>query len=267
MPGPPSDSSARRVRRLLLATARLRREVEDMRFRSPVTHVYNPLDYAKASHSRYIKRFGGSRKRVVFLGMNPGPFGMSQTGVPFGEVSAVRDWLKLEARVGRPVCEHPKRPVEGFACSRSEVSGQRLWGAVRDHFGTPRRFFARHYIANYCPLVFMEASGRNRTPDKLPGVERDPLFRVCDEHLRRLVEILEPEWIIGVGAFATGRAREALAGLDLRIAPVLHPSPANPRANRDWQGEVRRQLAELGLCSGGRGAATVQRLPHTQPGS
>jgi single-strand selective monofunctional uracil DNA glycosylase len=180
--------------------------------------------------------------------MNPGPFGMSQTGVPFGEVSLVRDWLGLEAPVGRPASEHPKRPIQGFACERSEVSGRRLWGAIRDHWGTPERFFGRHFIANYCPLAFMEASGRNRTPDKLPPAERDPLFAVCDAGLRRLVEILEPRWVVGVGAFAARRAELALDGADLRIASILHPSPANPRANRDWEGEVQGQLRALRLC-------------------
>jgi single-strand selective monofunctional uracil DNA glycosylase len=232
-----------------LSTTRLRGEVDALRFRAPVTHVYNPLDYAAGCHAGYLRTYGGGRKRVIFLGMNPGPFGMAQTGVPFGEVSLVRDWLELEAAVGRPAREHPKRPIQGFACERSEVSGRRLWGAVRDHFGTPRSFFAGHFVANYCPLVFMEASGRNRTPDKLPPSERDPLFDICDRHLRRLVEILEPEWVVGVGAFAQRRALEALDGEDLQIATILHPSPANPRANRDWAGEVRRQIAELGLCS------------------
>ncbi len=245
-----SPEASRRVRRLVLATTRLREQVQGMRFSAPVTHVYNPLDYARARHVAYLKRFGTTRKRVIFLGMNPGPFGMSQTGIPFGEVAAVRDWLELAGPVGRPHGEHPKRRILGFDCERSEVSGRRLWGAIQDHFGTPERFFARHFIANYCPLVFMEESGRNRTPDKLPPGERDPLFGVCDESLRRLVDILEPEWIVGIGAFAERRAREALAGSDLQIASVLHPSPANPRANRGWDREVRRQLTDLGLCNG-----------------
>ena len=244
MPSPRS----RRIRRLLLNTTRLAREVDDLAFSAPVTHVYNPLDYAKAPHAAYLRRFGGTRKRVVFLGMNPGPFGMAQTGVPFGEVAIARDWLGLQARVGRPANEHPKRPVQGFACTRSEISGQRLWGTIRDHFGTPERFFRRHFIANYCPLVFMEASGRNRTPDKLPPAERDRLFAVCDAHLQRLVDILEPEWLVGIGAFAQKRAQEALGGRDLKIATVLHPSPASPLANRDWAGQARGQLASLGLC-------------------
>lgn len=219
-----------------------------MRFGEPVTHVYNPLVHAGRGHRRYLRRFGDGRKRVVFLGMNPGPYGMTQTGVPFGEIAAVRDWMRIEERIDRPRPEHPKRPVDGFACTRSEVSGARLWGAIANHWRRPEDFFRDHFIANYCPLVFMEDSGRNRTPDKLPSAERDPLYAACNDHLRRLVKILEPEWIIGVGAFAETRAREVLGDLDLAFGRVLHPSPANPRANRDWAGEAERELQALGVC-------------------
>jgi single-strand selective monofunctional uracil DNA glycosylase len=173
---------------------------------------------------------------------------MTQTGVPFGEIAAVRDWMRIEERIDRPRPEHPKRPVDGFACTRSEVSGARLWGAIANHWRRPEAFFQDHFIANYCPLVFMEDSGRNRTPDKLPAAERDPLYAACNDHLRHLVKILEPEWIIGVGAFAETRAREVLGDLDLAFGRVLHPSPANPRANRDWAGEAERELRALGLC-------------------
>jgi single-strand selective monofunctional uracil DNA glycosylase len=240
--------------RVKTATRKLRREVAPLRFGAPVTHVYNPLEYAAACHEAYIDAYAADTKRVVFLGMNPGPYGMAQTGVPFGEVALVRDWLGIEGRVERPAHEHPKRPVLGFACERSEVSGRRLWGTIAEHFGSPKRFFAGHYVANYCPLVFMEESGRNRTPDKLAAAEREALYAACDEHLRRLVSILEPRWLIGIGAFATRRAELALAGDGPEIGTVLHPSPANPRANRDWAGEARRQLDELGICRG-RGAS------------
>ena len=155
-------------------------------------------------------------KRVIFLGMNPGPFGMAQTGIPFGDVAAVRDWLGIEEPVGRPAIEHPKRPVRGFDCPRSEVSGSRLWGAIAEHYGRPEKFFEGRFITNYCPLVFIESSGRNRTPDKLPASEREPLFSCCDAHLQRLVEIFKPEWVIGIGAFAEQRAREALAKREVR---------------------------------------------------
>ncbi len=197
---------------------------------------------------------GSGRKRVLFLGMNPGPFGMAQTGVPFGEVAMVRDWMGLEGRVGKPSPEHPKRPVDGFACERSEVSGRRLWGLFSERFGTSESFFAEHFVANYCPLVFMTATGANLTPDKLPAVEVGPLYALCDAHLRAVVAALEPEWVVGVGAFAEGRATEALAGVDsgarARIRRILHPSPASPAANRGWAEAATKELVALGVWRG-----------------
>jgi single-strand selective monofunctional uracil DNA glycosylase len=209
--------------------------------------VYNPLDYAWAAHRAYIEAYARTRKAVLFVGMNPGPFGMAQTGVPFGAVPRVRDWLGIQTPIRRPAPEHPRRPVEGFGCERREVSGERVWGAIAAHWGSPARFFRRAFLASYCPLVFMEASGRNRTPDKLPAAEREPLFEACDRHLRRLVEALEPQWVVGIGSFAEARACAALPG-GPRIGGILHPSPASPRANRAWEGEVRRQLGALGIC-------------------
>ena len=219
-----------------------------MRFGPPVTHVYNPLEYAWQPHRQYLERYSGSAElEVMLLGMNPGPFGMAQTGVPFGEVGLVRDWLGVEAAVGRPGQEHSKRPVQGFDCHRSEVSGRRLWGWARERFGTPEAFFDRFFVANYCPLMFLEASGRNRTPDKLPMAEREPLLVACDEALRAQVELMEPRYVVGVGRFAEQRAQNALRGLEVRIERILHPSPASPAANRDWQGQVSDQLAAMGI--------------------
>ena len=238
------------AQRLIAATRTLRQGVAGLRFAPPVSHVYNPLEYAMRPHHEYLRRYATGPRRVVFLGMNPGPFGMAQTGVPFGEVSRVRDWLGIDAPVGQPPRINPKRPIQGFACPRTEVSGTRLWGAIEAHFGKPERFFAGNFVANYCPLVFMEESGRNCTPDKLPSAEREPLFAACDRFLLDLVRILEPEWVIGVGAFAAQRAQACLGDRGMQVGQILHPSPANPRANRDWEGEVRRQLSALGLCAG-----------------
>lgn len=222
-------------------------EAGRLKFAPPVTHVYNPLDYARAAHTQYIERFGAAPKEILFLGMNPGPWGMAQTGVPFGEVGAVRDWLRIDAAIGRPGLEHPKRPVTGLGCTRSEVSGARLWGWARDLFGTPERFFSRFFVANYCPLAFLEASGRNRTPDKLPAAEKSPLLATCDRALRRTVEHLQPDLVVGVGAFAESRARIALDGIGVAIGRILHPSPASPAANRGWSDRATRELRELGV--------------------
>ncbi len=247
IPGPSELSSRGRQSSLnLVDVARdLSEEVDRLDFSGPVSHVYNPLRYAWKPHAKYLERYGRPPKEVLFLGMNPGPWGMVQTGVPFGEVGAARDWLGIEAEVGRPDPEHPKRPVMGFACTRSEVSGARLWGWAKDTFGTPERFFDRFLIANYCPLAFMESTGRNRTPDKLPAAERQPLLAACDRALLHTVELLRPRIVIGIGAFAESRARAALGGVDIRIGRILHPSPASPAANRGWAERATVELRAL----------------------
>lgn len=223
------------------------KNVSTLRFRAPVSHVYNPLVYARKPYEAYLKAFGAPPKKVIFLGMNPGPWGMTQTGTPFGEIAAVREWLNIEAPVGKPENEHPKRPVTGFSCPRSEVSGRRLWGWAKKRFGAPENFFSRFFVANYCPLVFMEESGRNRTPDTLPASEKLPLFEACDRALRQLVALLKPEFVLGVGNFARDRAANALQDVPVAIGVITHPSPANPKANRGWEALVEKELTELGI--------------------
>ncbi len=226
------------------ATLNLSTEVNDLVFSAPTHMVYNPLEYAWPLHEQYLKLAGKSKKKVVFLGMNPGPFGMAQTGVPFGEIAAVRDWMGLRGKIKKPEPEHPKRPVYGLGCTKSEVSGRRLWGLFSERFPQPKEFFNDHFVANYCPLVFMEEGGKNRTPDKLSVSETKPLELACDRHLRTVVEILEPEWLVGVGGFAQKRAEEALKGIEVKIGKVLHPSPASPAANRGWAEAATKQLME-----------------------
>jgi len=232
---------------LLKAAATLSAAVSRLKFPPPVACVYNPLDYAWQPHELYIKKFAIGPRRVLFLGMNPGPFGMAQTGIPFGEVEAVANWLKVTAPVSQPRQTHPKRPVEGFDCTRSEVSGRRLWGLFAARFHEPKRFFADHFVANYCPLAFMDEGGRNLTPDKFPAAQTERLYAACDEHLRAITAALRPEWIIGVGDFAEKRARLTLEGTRVRFGKILHPSPASPAANRDWPGTATKQLQALGV--------------------
>jgi single-strand selective monofunctional uracil DNA glycosylase len=213
-----------------------------------VPYVYNPLVYARAPHEAYLERWGSKSPRdVLMVGMNPGPFGMAQTGVPFGDVAMVRDFVGITGEVGKPPRESPARPIAGFACHRSEVSGTRFWGWARDRFGTAERFFDRVFVANWCPLVFMDESGRNRTPDRLPAEERAPLFRACDDALARIAATFRPSLVVGVGGFAEKRARAAL-GTTVEIGGILHPSPASPAANRDWAGLVDAQLEALGFA-------------------
>ncbi len=233
---------------LLKASEVLRHQTASGIFGHPVAWVYRPLDYAGSVHQAYVERFGQGPKRVVFVGMNPGPFGMVQTGIPFGEVAAVRDWLRLPDAVRIPQAQHPKRPIEGFGCRRSEVSGRRLWGLFAARFGDADTFFKDHYVLNYCPLAFLSESGANITPDHLPAVEREPLEAACDRHLRGVLDVLRPAWVIGIGGFAAERARRVVGDAEaFRIGQVLHPSPASPAANRGWAEAATRQLETLGV--------------------
>lgn len=215
-------------------------------FAPPVTHVYDPVRYASAPHRAYLERYARAGCDALLLGMNPGPWGMAQTGVPFGEVGLVRDWMGISGRVDRPADEHPKRPVLGFDCPRSEVSGRRVWGWAKERFASPDAFFDRFFVWNYCPLSFMEESGKNRTPDKLPAAERDAVYALCDAALAQVVAELSPGRVIGIGAFAETRARAAL-GDELPIGRILHPSPASPVANRGWSEQAERQLEAQGI--------------------
>jgi single-strand selective monofunctional uracil DNA glycosylase len=232
---------------LIESAKRLCETVNELPFAPPVSYVYNPLDYAWDTHVMYLRQYATGHKRVVFIGMNPGPFGMTQTGVPFGEISAVRDWLGIHGKIRKPAVEHPLRPVLGFDCPRSEVSGRRLWGLFAKNFGSARNFSREHVVMNYCPLAFVESSGRNRTPDKLPVSERAALFAACDRHLREIVRVVQPEWLVGVGDFAAKRAQQVFPDATIKIGQILHPSPASPAANRDWAGVATQQLQQLGI--------------------
>ncbi len=213
-------------------------------------YIYNPLEYAWQMHAAYLSRFVSQPTRTLLLGMNPGPFGMAQTGVPFGEVSAVKGFLKLDEPVGRPVIEHPKRPILGLATTRSEVSGRRLWALMEEHYRDSEAMKGEMTVVNYCPLVFVDrgATGRNITPDKLVKVERLALEAVCDRYLLDLLALLKPSYAIGVGKYAHQKlSHVAPEGGDLVIAEILHPSPASPAANRGWAQRAQNTLESLGI--------------------
>ena len=218
----------------MIETARrLRDDCEALRFAPPVAYVYNPLVYAWGPYESYLRRYARPGPEAVLVGMNPGPFGMLQTGVPFGDVGMVRDWLGIDGAVEAPPRVHPKRPVQGFAIRRGEVSGRRVWGWARARFATPEAFFARFFVTNYCPLGFFGEDGTNLTPDKFRGETQSALYAACDRALARQLELMQPRRVIGIGRFAEQRAA-IVAQERFPVVCVTHPSPANPRSHAGW---------------------------------
>lgn len=233
---------------VLSAARELSREMDRLHFSAPVAYTYNPLTYAWAGHEAYIRRFATGTREVLYLGMNPGPFGMAQTGVPFGEVAAVTLWMGISAPIGQPPCTHPKRPVQGFNCPRSEVSGRRLWGLFADMYGSAESFFSHSYVANYCPLIWMGESGANITPAQLPREQVEQIDAACQRHLQRLIALLQPRCLIGIGTYALQQLKTAAAHFPKQpftLGAILHPSPASPVANKCWPEKPRQQIKEI----------------------
>jgi single-strand selective monofunctional uracil DNA glycosylase len=231
---------------LIAIAERLRDDLRALRFGGLVRHVYDPLEYAWSPHCEYLRRFGSGVHEVLIVGMNAGYFGMAQTGVPFGDVVMVRDWLGIDGVVERPRNQHPRRPIDGFACGRREVSGQRLWGWARDAFGTPERFFARFFVANYCPLCFLTESGANLALDKLPVSARKPLQTICDRAVHAAAAATKARYALGLGRFAAERVN-AVLGNDVTCGAAPHPSPANAQVGPNWPREMERALDAMGI--------------------
>lgn len=239
---------------LLDVTRKLAKATSKLRFGPPVAHVYRPLEYAWPMAEGYLTRFGKGPKEVLFLGMNPGPFGMAQTGVPFGDVVSVREWLRITGAITAPKNMHAKKPVLGLECTRVEVSGARLWGAIAKRHPNPQTFFERAMVLNYCPLLFLDEKGANVTPDKLRPEERAACEEVCDAALAAALEVLRPKHLVGVGLYAKKRFEKVLASMSAGtavskgvVACIPHPSPASPQANKGWEALAKSALTAAGI--------------------
>ena len=240
------------VERMIEASSKLRDDVEkfadSLGKEGAVDAIYNPLAYAWEPHRAYLELASGGGAKTLLLGMNPGPHGMGQMGIPFAATSVVRDLLKItNLEVGQPRKPHPKRPVSGLDWPKEEVSGTRLWGLLANEYGSAESIFKSVFLLNHCPLMlFSGERATNITPDKITGPTTKALLERCDEHLREVVDIMQIERVIGVGRYSEKRALNALSGIDISVTTCWHPSPASPLANRnkgeDWKKNVRNVL-------------------------
>lgn len=234
-------------------TRRLRDDIPDVSIEDKVDWFYNPIDYAWSVHRQYLEVFGGERKHAVFLGMNPGPWGMGQTGVPFGDPYIVRDWMEIgeDASVGTPENIREERPVHGFSSDRKEGSGQRLFGYFRERFESVPAFFESSFVLNYCPLLMFSPEGKNLTPSDLLKADRERIYEICDPYVRDMVSFYQPEVLVGIGKFGTERLQDVFPDRKDDIYRIPHPSPASPIATRDggeyWKNLVTERLRDAEL--------------------
>ena len=234
---------------LIKASRRLVQQCALIEFPEDINLIYNPLEYAAAPYEEYLTKFAATPKKNIFIGINPGPWGMVQTGIPFGEVNAVKNYLKIKKAPQTPMTMNPVLPILGQSCSRAEVSGKRLWGLIAATFPQADDFFAENLVFNYCPLFFSRVVGPKRenvTPDKLPREIRTQLYAPCDEFLIQTAKLLRPKFLIGVGGFAHKRLTEIFPDSNYIIDSITHPSPLNARANKNFFGLAGDKLRALG---------------------
>ncbi|MEZ5305054.1 MAG: hypothetical protein R3F11_31085 [Verrucomicrobiales bacterium] len=154
--------------------------------------------------------------------------------------------------------EHPKRPVEGFACQRSEVSGKRLWGLFAERFGAADAFFRDHFVLNLPARLHVRdrrephAGQDRRCRDR--ARQRGVRGALCGGALRSS----SPNGS-SASVLAEGRARALRrTACPPRSARSRTPARLQPRANRGWAEAATKQLAAQDLVTGSTAAAS----PH-----
>ncbi len=216
-------------------------------------YVYHPLNYAWNFHKKYLELYVKKGTKALFLGMNPGPFGMAQTGIPFGEVNVVKEYLKIDEPLLALPITHPKRPIEGLLCERSEVSGRRLWSLIEKKFPLSKQFTPHLAIMNYCPVVFVDTgpTGKNIIPEKIEKEVRVELEKVCDTYLDDIIDIIRPISVVGIGQYAKKKLSLSIARSkkNIYVTSIIHPSPANPQANKGWLEIVEKALVDENIWS------------------
>ncbi|KAK6639299.1 hypothetical protein RUM43_007571 [Polyplax serrata] len=227
-------------------------ELNNLKFTPPIDYVYNPLLYAKDLHENFIKKyFENCSKKILFLGMNPGPWGMCQTGIVFGDKDHVKEWLKLCGQVNKPKKEHPRKKITGLDCSRKEISGKKFWGFFRKLCQTPEQFFQHSFVYNLCCLAFVDTSGKNITPPEIKDIQvRNRLLNICNETFVKIIKEFKFEIVIGVGKFAEKNAITELRrnGLsNVKVLSIPHPSPRSAKIFRVWEEMTLKKLKEYDL--------------------
>ncbi|XP_053682606.1 single-strand selective monofunctional uracil DNA glycosylase isoform X2 [Sabethes cyaneus] len=216
-----------------------------------VAVTYNPIEYAAELHIAYLQKFLDGPKPVLFLGMNPGPWGMCQTGVPFGYIPAVRDWMQLRGQVSKPNPELESRPVDGLNCTRAEQSGKRWWDLFQSLCGEPEVFFRNCFVFNICPLAFFHTTGRNITPADLKGTSKTRLQEICTTYLKEALELLQPAIIVSVGRYTEDRVKalvkqKLLDPNSVQLKCIPHPSPRSVN-NTNWTEKASLWLTGNGI--------------------
>ncbi|KAI8130772.1 Single-strand selective monofunctional uracil-DNA glycosylase [Lucilia cuprina] len=212
-----------------------------------ITHIYNPVEYAAQLHCEYLRHYLKGTKILLFIGMNPGYDGMGQTGIPFGNITTVRDIMGLTGTVNQPPAVHPKRPVKGLASTREEPSGKRLWTLFKElSNGSLDTFFKQCFVHNFCPLVFFNSNGNNITPSELKGPYKQQIRNECLRTTEQVLQLIQPKIIVAIGNYVYDTLKASEYCKSKHLLRLAHPSPRSLN-NNNWPEKAEKFLAEEDL--------------------
>jgi single-strand selective monofunctional uracil DNA glycosylase len=223
--------------------------------------VLNPGRYGERWHARFRRAYPMSPRPLLVFGLNPGPYGMAQTGVPFTDLKRLESalpglWKDLVAS-GEPVTRPGLAPpsLARHLTRTFESSSVRVYRFLERAYGRPELALREVVFVNPCPLLFIDPeTGANRTPADLPRALRArkaaELVHAFEE-LRRATVLeavaeLEPRGAILLGRDVAAAVGEALrAALGARsVVEWEHPARAVPET---WSRGLADELRKRGL--------------------
>ncbi|XP_073819638.1 uncharacterized protein isoform X2 [Musca autumnalis] len=173
--------------------------------------IYNPLDYDAAKiHKDYLKRYLKGPKRVLFVTMNPASHGELQTGIPFGHMPTIREYMKLKSTIIDSPVPHPSEDEE----QERENNSIYFWQMIREIFYSQNfflsKFFQQRFVHSFCPLAFIDGEKQFVTLENLPDkTYRKEVTKACVHILEKQLKLLQPDMVIVMGGYVHGNMQRS----------------------------------------------------------
>jgi len=226
--------------------------------------VWNPALYALDIYQEYLTKFPPEPGAILALGLNPGPYGMAQTGIPFTDCRTASGALGMEMTIpGKAPDDLISRlkKANGKWRGTYERSSLGMYRFLILAWGDIKTAYRNWFVGNPCPLLFLDPERWNVTP-------ADPRLRRMKEvgELRQRAvigfsEILNPRGIVCFGkdvAKAVGEVAIRQVGPD-RVVFYEHPARAVPEK---WAAGLLQELTQRQLLTGKPGVSPVYDRPE-----
>ena len=205
--------------------------------------VWNPQLYGLPLYRRFAaEHLPHARGGIVAFGLNPGKYGMAQTGIPFTDVTrAARVGIAIEPPGLAPASLRPF--LKSYRVERSSAS---VYGLLDEAWGSPREGWRALWAVAPCGLLFLEKDGENVTPADARLARRDDVRELRLRVIRESIAAAKPRGVLLLGQDVARVAAEALAAEDVLV--VDHPVARGPgrRGPAWWAQTVTEAVRKKG---------------------